>query len=56
MAHFGKERVSETMVPRVNQETLAEMVWETRSRVNFFMNRFRKLGLALFLMMTTEQA
>jgi len=44
MAHFGKEGVSEMTVPRLNQETLAEMVWTTRSRVSFFMNRFRKLG------------
>jgi CRP/FNR family transcriptional regulator, cyclic AMP receptor protein len=44
MAHFGKEGVSEMSVPRLNQETLAEMVGTTRSRVCFFMNRFRKLG------------
>jgi CRP/FNR family cyclic AMP-dependent transcriptional regulator len=44
MAHFGKEGVSETSVPRLSQETLAEMVGTTRSRVSFFMNRFRKLG------------
>src|ERR1700692_2808529 len=44
MAQFGKEGVSEMSVPRLNQETLAEMVGTTRSRVNFFMNRFRKLG------------
>jgi len=44
MAHFGKEGVSETMVPRLSQETLAEMVGTTRSRVSFFMNRFRKLN------------
>jgi CRP-like cAMP-binding protein len=44
MAHFGKEGVSEMMVPRLSQETLAEMVGTTRSRVSFFMNRFRKLG------------
>ena len=44
MAHFGKEGVSETLVPRLSQETLAEMVGTTRSRVSFFMNRFRKLG------------
>jgi CRP/FNR family transcriptional regulator, cyclic AMP receptor protein len=44
MAHFGKEGVSEMTVPRLNQETLAEMVGTTRSRVRFFMNRFRKLG------------
>ena len=44
LAHFGKEGVPETAVPRINQETLAEMVGTTRSRVSFFMNRFRKLG------------
>jgi CRP/FNR family transcriptional regulator, cyclic AMP receptor protein len=44
MAQFGKEGVSEMSVPKVSQETLAEMVGTTRSRVSFFMNRFRKLG------------
>src|SRR6202158_4243030 len=44
LAHFGKEGVSETGVPKISQETLAEMVGTTRSRVSFFMNRFRKLG------------
>jgi CRP-like cAMP-binding protein len=44
MADFGKEGVSEMSVPRLSQETLAEMVGTTRSRVSFFMNRFRKLG------------
>ncbi len=44
MAQFGKEGVSDTVVQRLSQETLAEMVGTTRSRVNFFMNRFRKLG------------
>jgi CRP/FNR family cyclic AMP-dependent transcriptional regulator len=44
MAHFGKEGVSERVIPKLNQETLAEMVGTTRSRVSFFMNRFRKLG------------
>jgi CRP/FNR family cyclic AMP-dependent transcriptional regulator len=44
MAHFGKEGVSEMVVPRLSQETLAEMVGTTRSRVSFFMNRFRNLG------------
>src|SRR5579863_10268931 len=44
MAQFGKEEVSEMSVPRLSQETLAEMVGTTRSRVSFFMNRFRKLG------------
>jgi CRP/FNR family cyclic AMP-dependent transcriptional regulator len=44
LARFGKEGVPETLIPKVSQETLAEMVGTTRSRVNFFMNRFRKLG------------
>jgi CRP/FNR family cyclic AMP-dependent transcriptional regulator len=44
LAHFGKEGVPQTVVPRISQETLAEMVGTTRSRVSFFMNRFRKLG------------
>jgi CRP/FNR family transcriptional regulator, cyclic AMP receptor protein len=44
MAQFGKEGVPEMTVPRLSQETLAEMVGTTRSRVSFFMNRFRKLG------------
>src|SRR5690349_17268134 len=44
LAHFGKEGVPETVVPRISQETLAEMVGTTRSRVSFFINRFRKLG------------
>ncbi len=44
MAHFGKEGVSEMSIPRLSQETLAEMVGTTRSRVSFFMNRFRRFG------------
>jgi CRP/FNR family transcriptional regulator, cyclic AMP receptor protein len=44
LAHFGKEGVPQTVIPKISQETLAEMVGTTRSRVNFFMNRFRKLG------------
>jgi CRP/FNR family cyclic AMP-dependent transcriptional regulator len=44
LAHFGKEGVPATVIPRISQETLAEMVGTTRSRVSFFMNRFRKLG------------
>jgi CRP/FNR family cyclic AMP-dependent transcriptional regulator len=44
LANFGKDK-SEKVVPNISQETLAEMVGTTRSRVNFFMNRFRKLGL-----------
>ena len=44
LAQFGKDGVPETVVPKISQETLAEMVGTTRSRVSFFMNRFRKLG------------
>jgi CRP/FNR family transcriptional regulator, cyclic AMP receptor protein len=44
LARFGKEGMPETVVPKISQETLAEMVGTTRSRVSFFMNRFRKLG------------
>ena len=44
LAHFGKEDVPERVVSKISQETLAEMVGTTRSRVSFFMNRFRKLG------------
>jgi CRP/FNR family transcriptional regulator, cyclic AMP receptor protein len=44
LAHFGKDSVPETVVPKISQETLAEMIGTTRSRVSFFMNRFRKLG------------
>ena len=44
LAHFGKESRPETVVPKLSQETLAAMVGTTRSRVSYFMNRFRKLG------------
>src|ERR1700674_4110329 len=44
LALFGKEAIPETVVPKISQETLAEMIGTTRSRVSFFMNRFRKLG------------
>ena len=44
LAHFGKEGMPETVIPKISQETLAEMIGTTRSRVSFFMNRFRKLG------------
>ena len=44
LAHFGKEGVPQTVIPKISQETLAEMVGTTRPRVSFFMNRFRKLG------------
>jgi CRP/FNR family transcriptional regulator, cyclic AMP receptor protein len=44
MAEFGKPGEPETLIPKISQETLAEMIGSTRSRVSFFMNRFRKLG------------
>ena len=44
LSRVGKEAKTETVIPKVSQETLAEMVGTTRSRVNFFMNKFRKLG------------
>jgi CRP-like cAMP-binding protein len=44
LAHFGKEGIPETVIPKISQETLAAMVGTTRSRVSFFMNRFRKMG------------
>jgi CRP/FNR family transcriptional regulator, cyclic AMP receptor protein len=44
MANFGKEGKPEPVLPRLSQETLAEMVGTTRPRVSFFMNKFRKLG------------
>jgi CRP/FNR family cyclic AMP-dependent transcriptional regulator len=44
MAHFGKEGQLEIVIPKISQERLAEMVGTTRSRVSFFMNKFRKLG------------
>jgi CRP-like cAMP-binding protein len=45
MAEFGKPGEPEQYIPKISQETLAEMIGTTRSRVSFFMNRFRKLGL-----------
>ena len=44
LAHFGKEGEPETVIPKMSQETLAEMIGTTRSRVSFFMNRFREMG------------
>ena len=44
MAEFGKPGEQETFIPPITQETLADMIGTTRSRVSFFMNRFRKLG------------
>src|SRR6202046_5108381 len=45
LANFGKDGKPEVAIPRISQETLAEMVGTTRGRVSFFMNRFRRLGL-----------
>ena len=44
LANFGKESVPQTVIPKITQETLAEIIGTTRSRVSFFMNRFRNLG------------
>ncbi len=44
LSHFGKDGKAATVIPKISQESLAEMVGTTRSRVSFFMNRFRKLG------------
>ena len=44
LANFGKEGKLEVVIPSITQETLAEMIGTTRSRVSFFMNKFRKLG------------
>ncbi len=48
MAQFGKEGKPEPVVPKVSQEMLAEMIGTTRSRVSFFMNKFRKLGFVYY--------
>ena len=45
LAVFGKEATVEPIIGKFSQETLAEMIGTTRSRVSFFMNKFRKLGL-----------
>ncbi len=44
LAHFGKDGAPDTVIPKISQESLAEMIGTTRSRVSFFMNRFRTLG------------
>ena len=44
LAHFGKESRPESVIPKVSQDTLAAMIGTTRSRVSYFMNRFRKMG------------
>ena len=53
LAHFGKKSRSETIVPSINQENLAKMVGTTRSRINFFMNKFKKLGFVDYNSETT---
>jgi CRP/FNR family transcriptional regulator, cyclic AMP receptor protein len=45
MAHFGREGKPEVVIPKISQETLAEMIGTTRSRVSFFMTKFKKMGL-----------
>ncbi len=44
LAHFGKEGTPEPIIPKISQETLADMIGTTRSRVSFFMNKFKKMG------------
>jgi len=44
LAHYGKEGEPEPVIPKISQDTLADMVGTTRSRVSFFLNKFRKLG------------
>ncbi len=44
LARYGKPSLAQRVLPKVSQETLAEIIGTTRSRVNFFMNKFRKLG------------
>ena len=48
LANFGKNGQPEQVIPKISQETLAEMVGTTRARVNFFMNKFRKLGFVSY--------
>src|SRR6185503_13170498 len=48
LANFGKAGRPEPVVPKISQETLAEMVGTTRSRISFFMNKFRKLGFVAY--------
>jgi len=48
LAHFAKDAKTEIIIPRVSQETLAAMVGTTRPRINFFMNKFRKLGFVKY--------
>ena len=48
LANFGKNGKPEQVIPKISQETLAEMVGTTRARVSFFMNKFRKLGFVSY--------
>jgi CRP/FNR family transcriptional regulator, cyclic AMP receptor protein len=48
LANFGKEDKPEPIITKISQQTLADMVGTTRSRVSFFMNRFRKLGFIAY--------
>jgi CRP-like cAMP-binding protein len=48
LANFGNEGKPETVIPKISQETLAEIIGTTRSRVSFFMNKFRKLGFIAY--------
>src|SRR5580765_4555508 len=48
LANFGKEGKPETVIPKISQETLAEIIGTTRSRVSFFMNKFRKMGFIAY--------
>jgi len=48
LANFGKEGKPETVIAKISQQTLADIVGTTRSRVSFFMNKFRKLGFVQY--------
>jgi CRP/FNR family transcriptional regulator, cyclic AMP receptor protein len=48
LANFGKEEKPEPLIAKISQETLADIIGTTRSRVSFFMNKFRKLGLIAY--------
>jgi len=48
LARYGKQNEPQQLLPKISQETLAEMVGTTRSRVNFFMNKFKKLGFIAY--------
>ena len=48
LAHFGKEGKADAIIPKISQDMLAEMIGATRSRVSFFMNKFKKLGFLVY--------